>query len=174
MADNDKDRNPSYSNSMFGLGDSETQRVAPAGTPASSQPGTPQYVYQQAPPPAASGSAPSGQILLVLVAILLVISGVNLYLVITARQMFKDTTKERVAGLFASRNRKHDVIDGFFPASCAGRTIAPVSFVHLDVDVYQATIDSLVTNATIAEQSGRSSGPSARIKANIHVRDGSP
>ena len=96
MADNDKDRNPSYSNSMFGLGDSETQRVAPAGTPASSQPGTPQYVYQQAPPPAASGSAPGGQILLVLVAILLVISGVNLYLVITARQMFKDTTSKQI------------------------------------------------------------------------------
>ena len=90
MADNDKERNPSYSNSRFGLGDSETRRAAPAETP-SSGPEAPQYVYRQAPPPAASGSAPSGQILLVLVAILLVISGVNLYLVITARQTFKET-----------------------------------------------------------------------------------
>jgi hypothetical protein len=89
MADDDKDRNPSYS--MFGLGDSETQRVAPAGTPASSQPGAPQYVYQQAPPPAAPGGASSGQIMLLLIVVLLVISGVNLYLVITARSTFKET-----------------------------------------------------------------------------------
>jgi hypothetical protein len=89
MADDDKDRNPSYS--MFGLGDSETQRAAPAGTPASSQPGAPQYVYQQAPPPAAPGGASSGQIMLLLIVVMLVISGVNLYLVITARSTFKET-----------------------------------------------------------------------------------
>ena len=92
MADNDKDRNPSYS--MFGLGDSETRRSAPAETP-SSRPEAPQYVYQQAPPPAASGGVSSGQIMLLLIVVLLVVSGVNLYLVITARQMFKDTTSKQ-------------------------------------------------------------------------------
>ena len=89
MADTDKDRNPSYS--MFGLGDAETRRSAPAETP-SSRPEAPQYVYQQAPPPAASGGVSSGQIMLLLIVVLLVVSGVNLYLVITARQMFKETT----------------------------------------------------------------------------------
>jgi hypothetical protein len=57
--------------------------------------------------------------------------------------MFKDNRKESVAALFSSRGRKHEVIDGFFPASCAGRTIGPVSFVHLDADVYKSTIESL-------------------------------
>jgi hypothetical protein len=58
-------------------------------------------------------------------------------------EMFKDSGKERVAALFSSRGRKHEVIAGFFPASCVGKTIGPVSFLHLDVDVYKATIESL-------------------------------
>jgi len=92
MADNDKDRNPSYS--MFGLGDSETRRSAPAETP-SSRPEAPQYVYQQAPPPAAPGGVSSGQVMLLLIAVLLVVSGVNLYLVITARSTFKETSSKQ-------------------------------------------------------------------------------
>lgn len=59
------------------------------------------------------------------------------------QEMFTSTSKERVAALFTSRKRQYEVIDGFFPASCAGKTIAPVSFVHLDVDVYKATLESL-------------------------------
>jgi hypothetical protein len=57
--------------------------------------------------------------------------------------MFKDNSPQKVAQLFRSRGRPHEVIQGFFPASCAGHTIAPVSFVHLDADVYKATIESL-------------------------------
>lgn len=57
--------------------------------------------------------------------------------------MFKDNRKEAVAALFTSRGRKHEIIDGFFPASCAGKTIGPVSFVHLDADIYKSTIESL-------------------------------
>ncbi len=59
------------------------------------------------------------------------------------QEMFRSTSRERVAALFISRKRNYEVIDGFFPASCAGKTIAPVSFVHLDVDVYKATLESL-------------------------------
>jgi len=58
-------------------------------------------------------------------------------------KMFKDNSKDAVAALFTSRGRKQDVIAGFFPASCAGKSIGPVSFVHLDADVYKATIESL-------------------------------
>jgi hypothetical protein len=58
-------------------------------------------------------------------------------------EMFRDSSKESIAALFSSRGRKHEVIDGFFPASCSGRRIEPVSFLHLDVDVYKATIESL-------------------------------
>ncbi len=85
MADNDKDRNPSYS--MFGLGNPETGPGAPA-EPQSPRPSPPQY---NQPAPAASGGAFSRQVLLLLIAVLLVVSGVNLYLVITAKQMFKET-----------------------------------------------------------------------------------
>jgi hypothetical protein len=60
-----------------------------------------------------------------------------------SREMFKDTRKESVSALFSSRGRKHEVIAGFFPASCAGKSIGPVSFLHLDADVYKATIESL-------------------------------
>ena len=58
-------------------------------------------------------------------------------------EMFKDTNKESVAALFSSRGRKHEVVDGFFPASCVGKSIKPVSFMHLDTDVYKSTIESL-------------------------------
>lgn len=57
--------------------------------------------------------------------------------------MFIKTAKEAVENLFKSRNRNYEVLGGFFPASCAGRNISPVSFVHLDVDIYKATIESL-------------------------------
>jgi hypothetical protein len=57
--------------------------------------------------------------------------------------MFVSTTKKAVEQLFESRKRNYEVFDGFFPASCAGKKIAPVSFVHLDVDIYKATIESL-------------------------------
>lgn len=59
------------------------------------------------------------------------------------QSMFRDATKEGVTNLFRARNRPFEVIAGFFPASCAGKTIGPVSFVHLDVDVYKANIESL-------------------------------
>ena len=57
--------------------------------------------------------------------------------------MFKSTSRQAVEQLFSSRDRNYEVIDAFFPAACAGKTLAPVSFVHLDVDIYKATIESL-------------------------------
>ena len=58
--------------------------------------------------------------------------------------MFKDTKREKVETLFKSRGRRYELIAGFFPASCKGQNLTPVSFVHLDVDVYKATIESLL------------------------------
>jgi hypothetical protein len=57
--------------------------------------------------------------------------------------MFKDTSKKAVERLFTSKNRTCTVVEGFFPDSCAERSLPPVSFVHLDVDLYKATLDSL-------------------------------
>jgi hypothetical protein len=57
--------------------------------------------------------------------------------------MFKNTSFDAVNRLFLNRGRFYRVLPGYFPASCAGVEIAPVSFVHLDVDLYEATRDSL-------------------------------
>ncbi len=57
--------------------------------------------------------------------------------------LFKDNSREAVEALFKSRSRPSEVIAGFFPASCQGHKIAPVSFVHLDADIYKSTIESL-------------------------------
>lgn len=59
------------------------------------------------------------------------------------QSMFRDATQEGVMNLFRARHRPYDVLAGFFPASCAGKTIGPLSFVHLDVDVYKASSESL-------------------------------
>lgn len=57
--------------------------------------------------------------------------------------MFTDTSRIAVEQLFTSRGRDALVIAGFFPQSAAGIDLGPLSFVHLDVDVFQATRDSL-------------------------------
>jgi hypothetical protein len=57
--------------------------------------------------------------------------------------MFLDTSSEAVEALFRSRNRPAAVITGYFPESCAEVGLAPLSFVHLDVDTYEATSAAL-------------------------------
>jgi O-methyltransferase len=57
--------------------------------------------------------------------------------------MFKDTSKQAVQKLFQDRHRKATLIDGYFPQSCAGIDLAPLSFAHIDVDTYQGTRESL-------------------------------
>ena len=56
---------------------------------------------------------------------------------------FKDASPEVVEKLFLPHNRKVKVVKGFFPDSAAGLDLRPVAFCHLDVDVYEATRDSL-------------------------------
>ena len=62
--------------------------------------------------------------------------------------MFKDSSQKEVERLFESRGRLYEVIQGFFPASAAGKPIGPISFVHLDADVYKATKESLFYRPT--------------------------
>ena len=58
-------------------------------------------------------------------------------------ELFKDASDEYVRRLFQPLNRQVTVVKGFFPDSAAGLDLRPVSFCHLDVDVYEATRDSL-------------------------------
>jgi predicted O-methyltransferase YrrM len=57
--------------------------------------------------------------------------------------MFTENRFEDVERLFTSRGRDALVLDGFFPGSARGHDLGPLSFAHLDVDVYEATRDSL-------------------------------
>ncbi len=87
MADKDRDA----AHAVFGLSDSETRRAAPADAP----PGSPQYVYVQGPPPSASGGSASSYALWVLVVLLVIASGVNLYLGLSARQQFSEALSKQ-------------------------------------------------------------------------------
>jgi len=56
---------------------------------------------------------------------------------------FTDTSEGYVRNLFASHNRKAEIVKGFFPASALNVNLGEVAFCHLDVDVYEATKNSL-------------------------------
>jgi O-methyltransferase len=57
--------------------------------------------------------------------------------------MFTDTSRETVEHLFQERGRDALVLAGLFPASACDVELPPLSFCHLDVDVYDATRESL-------------------------------
>jgi len=57
-------------------------------------------------------------------------------------QDFTDTRYEKVVELVKPFPNAR-VVRGFFPAAAAGIDLGPIAFCHLDVDVYQATRDSL-------------------------------
>jgi O-methyltransferase len=59
------------------------------------------------------------------------------------KQMFRDTSRQAVENLFVSRGRPAQVIQGYFPESCRNVTLAPLSFVYLDLDTYEGTKNSL-------------------------------
>ena len=99
-------RNPG--SAVFGFNDPPPERTTPAETPLVSTPRapepaappapapTPQYVYVQGPPPSvAAASASSGTLMMGAVIVLLVLTLVNLYLVITARQHVADVAAKQ-------------------------------------------------------------------------------
>ncbi len=55
--------------------------------------------------------------------------------------MFSSPGMERISLIFQDRNA--ELIKGYFPDSIRSKELPKISFVHLDVDVYQATRDSL-------------------------------
>jgi hypothetical protein len=97
MADKSQDRDPGHA--VFGLNDSETRRAAPGSTPPPvAAPGTPQYAY--APPSGQTPPASSGvKIVPALIALLLILVGVNLYLTITGRQQINQSLSKQADDL---------------------------------------------------------------------------
>jgi hypothetical protein len=94
MADNREGRGAGHA--MFGLNDPEPRPAAPQQDPNATTvapQGQPQYVYVQAPPPPAytpSTGGSRGIVMPVLVGLLLVLTGVNLYLAFSTRSKFSD------------------------------------------------------------------------------------
>jgi hypothetical protein len=78
----DKSNNRDAAHAMFGLGRQSSEAPEPARPSA---PGP-----AQAPPPAAPWSFSGGQILFLLVILLLIVSGLNLYLLVRSRQQFNE------------------------------------------------------------------------------------
>ncbi|MGB7768570.1 MAG: TylF/MycF/NovP-related O-methyltransferase [Verrucomicrobiia bacterium] len=60
-------------------------------------------------------------------------------------EMFKNTTHKAVDQLFSERKRNYAILAGYFPAICKEKNfdLGRLSFVHLDVDAYKPTIESL-------------------------------
>ena len=81
MGDETKNRGAAYA--IFGLNDPEPRQAAPAEAPPQPQPGTPQYIYVQGPPP---GAPSGGKGLSIAVGALVALSVINLALVIIGWQ----------------------------------------------------------------------------------------
>src|SRR5438034_7809779 len=91
MADKSQDRDPGHA--MFGFNQGETRQAA---DPAPSPPANPQVVYVQAPPPAQAPSGSMGvKIIPALVALLILVSGVNLYLLVTSRRQINESLSKQ-------------------------------------------------------------------------------
>lgn len=60
-----------------------------------------------------------------------------------ALNQFTDTSEGYVRKLFLSHGRKAEIVKGFFPASAVNVDLGEIAFCHLDVDVYEATRQSL-------------------------------
>jgi O-methyltransferase len=56
---------------------------------------------------------------------------------------FKDTSLTFVQSPWKSKNRDVVWVKGYFPQSAAEIHISNISFAHLDVDLYQSTVDTL-------------------------------
>lgn len=83
----DETKKPGAAYSMFGLNSPEPRQAAPGDAPPSPQPGAPQYVYVQGPPPAASSG---GKGIWVAVGVLVALTVINLILLLMGRQQNRE------------------------------------------------------------------------------------
>jgi hypothetical protein len=60
-----------------------------------------------------------------------------------ARERFRDTSFESVKTQWANKGRDVRWVKGYFPESAAEIEIANISFVHIDLDIYESTANAL-------------------------------
>jgi hypothetical protein len=118
MADKSEERRTP--GSMFGLNEPEIRRSptpepsAPAPSAAPPQPAqaTPQYIYVQGPPPGAAPVAASSgsgiKVIPILVALLLIVTGVNLYLTVTGQKQINEAASKQADQLNLLTRRMND------------------------------------------------------------------
>jgi hypothetical protein len=102
-----EEKKPGAAYAMFGLNQAETRQAAPSEASPQPQPGAPQYVYVQGPPPA---TTTGGKGLSVAVGVLLVISLINLGLVIFGWQKL-NTALDKHNGQLDLLTRRLDASD---------------------------------------------------------------
>ena len=83
----DKINENDASHAMFGLNEPSGQGAKPAQSPAA---GSPQPVYAPPPPAPSPFSFSGGQVLVLLVVALVILSGINLYMLVGTRRQFSD------------------------------------------------------------------------------------
>jgi len=59
------------------------------------------------------------------------------------RDAFTDASAAAVDRLFSGKGRAYRIIVGEFPGSVGSKSLGPIAFAHIDVDVYSATIETL-------------------------------
>lgn len=59
------------------------------------------------------------------------------------RDDFKKTSFEEVSNLFKGKNRKVEILKGYFPDSDIEHKASGISFAHIDVDIYGSTKNTL-------------------------------
>jgi hypothetical protein len=60
-----------------------------------------------------------------------------------SRERFRDTVFTSVQSLWSTKDRDVTWVKGYFPQSATDVNMSDISFAHLDVDLYQSTVDAL-------------------------------
>jgi len=147
---------------MFGFNQGETRQAAPE--PAPSPPANPQYVYVQGPPPAQAPSGSMGvKIIPALVALLVLVSGVNLYLLVTSRRQIGESLSRQADDLNLLTRRMNSSDERY--ADLRGKFEVTAGKLHLTEQELSRARSLAVTTQKQLQQSNQQLGDAIAKKA---------
>jgi hypothetical protein len=162
MPDKSEDRDPGHA--MFGFNEREARQGAPEAAPVPSPPANPQYVYVQGPPPAPAPSGSSGvKMLSALVVLLLVLSGVNLYLLVTGRRQVNESLSKQADELNLLTRRMNSSDERY--AALSGRFEVTAGKLHLTEQELSRARSLAVATQKQLQQSNQQLGDAIAKKA---------
>ena len=146
MADEKQDRNPGHA--MFGFNQSESRQAAPETPPA---PGTPQYVYVQGPAPTPAAPGSSGvKIIPALIGLLLILAGINLYLLVSGRREINESLSKQADQLNLLTRRMNSSDERY--AQLSGKFEVTAGKLHLtEQELGRARTLSVATQKQLAQ-----------------------